>query len=59
MTLEQTPAAARTDVRRSAAASGTTTPTRPFFKRGHGFYQRLYQDLSARHKLNGLGIFAG
>ena len=37
MTLEQTPAAARTDVRRPSAATGTT-PTRPsarpFFKRG-------------------------
>jgi hypothetical protein len=33
MTLEQTPAAARTDVRRPAATT-RTTPTRPFFKRG-------------------------
>jgi hypothetical protein len=33
MTIEQTPAAARTDVRRPAAA-GTTTPTRPYRKRG-------------------------
>lgn len=32
MTLEQTPAPARSDVRRPAAAS--TGPTRPFFKRG-------------------------
>lgn len=34
MTLEQTPAAARTDVRRPAAASHPTTPVRPYFKRG-------------------------
>jgi hypothetical protein len=34
MTLEQTPAAARTDVRRPAATTLTTTPTRPFYKRG-------------------------
>jgi len=34
MTIEQTPATARTDVRRPAAASGTTRPTRPFHKRG-------------------------
>ncbi|MBA2952470.1 hypothetical protein GON03_20830 [Nocardioides sp. MAH-18] len=34
MTIEQTPAAARTDVRRPAAVSGTTRPTRPFRKRG-------------------------
>jgi hypothetical protein len=33
MTLEQTPATARTDVRRTTAA-GTTTPARPFYKRG-------------------------
>jgi len=34
MTLEQTPVTARTDVRRPAAVTPTTTPTRPFFKRG-------------------------
>lgn len=34
MTIEQTPAAARTDVRRPAAVIGTTTPTRPFHRRG-------------------------
>ena len=34
MTLEQTPAPARTDVRRPASASGTTTTTRPYYKRG-------------------------
>jgi hypothetical protein len=34
MTIEQTPTAARTDVRRPPAASGTTTPTRPYRKRG-------------------------
>jgi hypothetical protein len=34
MTIEQTPATARTDVRRSAAVSGTTRPTRPFLLHG-------------------------
>jgi hypothetical protein len=34
MTIEQTPAAARTDVRRPAAVTGSTRPTRPF--RVHG-----------------------
>ena len=34
MTIDQTPAAARTDVRRPASTSGTTRPTRPFYKRG-------------------------
>ena len=34
MTLEQTPVSARTDVRRPVATSDTTTPTRPFYKRG-------------------------
>jgi hypothetical protein len=34
MTLEQTPAAARTDVRRPGSSSAPTRPTRPFYKRG-------------------------
>jgi hypothetical protein len=34
MTLEQTPATARTDVRRPVAASGAGAPARPYYKRG-------------------------